>query len=304
MNKLKSNNKWVVLSSTSLAVLLVTLNSGTLIIALPVLIRELHASLVSILWVLMIYNLATSVLLLNVGRLSDVIGRKNLYILGFVIFTVSSFLSGIAGNVGQLIFYRALQGVGGSLLMGICMALITDAFPDHQRGMALGINSIVAAVGQMTGPILGGFLVTIGWRWIFMFNVPIGVVATIWSFLTLRETGIKDKFKGFDIAGTLLFLVGILSLLIVLSFGGIYGWFSPISVILSIVAVITIVAFVITEKKIKDPLLDLSLFKNRIFSMGNLSVLFNAMARMTVTFLLTFYFKGLKVLTLWMPEYC
>lgn len=288
------NNKWIVLSSTSLSVLLATLNQGTLIIALPVLLRELHASLVSILWVVMIYNLSTSVLLLNVGRLSDILGRKNLYNLGFVIFTLASLLSGISANVEELILFRALQGIGGSLLMGIGTALIADAFPAYQRGTALGINSMVAAVGQMVGPIAGGFLVGFGWQWVFLFNVPIGAFATVWSYFTLKETVTRDKVSGFDLPGTSLFLAGIISLLVVLSFGGIYGWISVLTIVLSIVSVLCIGLFIWVEKRSSYPLLELALFKDITFSMGNLSVLFNAMARLAVVFLLTFYFQGAK----------
>lgn len=291
---MQTNNKWIVLSSTSLAVLLATLNSGTLIIALPELMRALHASLISIMWVVMIYNLATSVLLLNVGRLSDMIGRKNLYNLGFAIFTLASLLCSFSANAEQLIFYRALQGIGGSLLMGIGTALITDAFPGYQRGMALGINAMIAAVGQMIGPIAGGFLVGFGWKWVFLFNVPIGLIGTLWSYFTLKETIEKGKTVRFDIPGTLLFLTGIVSLLVVLTFGGIYGWVSLLTVVLSIFAVVCILGFLWVEKRSTEPLLDLALFKNRVFSMNNLAVLFNSMARLAVTFLLTFYFQGAK----------
>lgn len=288
------NNKMFVLVSTSLAVLLATLNSGTLIIALPELMRELNASMVSILWVLLIYNLTTSVLLLNVGRLSDVIGRKKIYILGLAIFTVSSLLCGLASNVVLLILFRGLQGIGSCLMFGVSTALITDAFAINERGMALGINSMVAAVGQMAGPIIGGFLVTFGWRWVFLFNVPLGIVACLWSALALKEIGSRDTVKSFDILGSSFFLVGIVALLVVLSFGGIYGWVSALTISLIVIVFVAFVAFIGVEYKTTDPLLELKLFSNRIFAMGNLSVLFNAMARMAVTFLLTFYFQGAK----------
>src|SRR6202035_600329 len=173
--------KWWALSCTSLGMLLATINSGTLIIALPNLERSLHTSLLELVWVILVYMIASTVLVLSAGRLSDQFGRKKAYVLGFVVFALASLGAGFAGNGTQLILWRILQGIGGAFLFANSAAIVTDAFPREQLGLAMGTNTMVAAVGLVIGPVLGGALVLISWHWVFWFNVPLALVGALWA---------------------------------------------------------------------------------------------------------------------------
>src|SRR5712691_10015005 len=178
--------KWWALSCTSLGMLLATINSGTLIIALPDLERELHTSLLTLVWVILAYMIASTVLVLSAGRLSDLFGRKRAYVAGFLVFGVASLGAGFAADGTQLILWRIVQGVGAAFLFANAAALVTDAFPREELGLAMGTNTMVAAVGLVLGPVLGGALVAISWHWVFWFNVPLGIFASIWAALILR----------------------------------------------------------------------------------------------------------------------
>src|SRR3954453_6123513 len=173
--------KWWALSVTSLGMLLATINSGTLIIALPDLERALHTGLLTLVWVILAYMIASTVLVLTAGRLSDLFGRKLVYVGGFVVFALASLGAGFATDPTQLILWRILQGVGGAFLFANAAALVTDAFPREELGLALGTNTMVAAVGLVIGPVLGGALVSISWHWVFWFNVPFTAVGSIWA---------------------------------------------------------------------------------------------------------------------------
>src|SRR5882762_4250711 len=160
--------------------LLATINSGTLIIALPDLERALGTTLLQLVWVILAYMIASTVLVLTAGRLSDLFGRKRAYVAGFVVFGVASLGAGFAGDGTELILWRIVQGVGGAFLFANASALVTDAFPREQLGLAMGTNTMVAAVGLVLGPVLGGALVAIGWQWVFWFNVPLALAGAIW----------------------------------------------------------------------------------------------------------------------------
>src|SRR5262245_57239395 len=193
--------KWWVLSCTSLGMLLATVNSGTLIIALPDLERSLHTTLLQLVWVILVYMIVSTVLVLTAGRLSDLFGRKSAYVLGFLLFSVASLGAGFSGSGTQLILWRVLQGVGGAFLFANAAALVTDAFPKRDLGLAMGTNTMVAAVGLVVGPVLGGALVTIAWPWVFWFNVPLGLLGSLWAFLVLKETAQRDTQRGLDLPG-------------------------------------------------------------------------------------------------------
>jgi MFS family permease len=181
------NYKWWALSCTSLGMLLATVNSGTLIIALPDLERELGISILTLVWVILAYMIASTVLVLTAGRLSDLFGRKHAYVGGFVVFALASLGAGFAADGTQLILWRIVQGMGGAFLFANSAALVTDAFPAGQLGLAMGTNTMVAAVGLVIGPVLGGALMALSWQWVFWFNVPLGVAGAIWGGLVLRE---------------------------------------------------------------------------------------------------------------------
>src|SRR5213592_3891011 len=173
--------KWWVLSCTSLGMLLATINSGTLIIALPDLERSLHTTLLELVWVILVYMIVSTVLVLTAGRLSDLFGRKQAYVGGFVIFSLASLGAGFSTSGTELILWRILQGVGGAFLFANAAALVTDAFPRAQLGLAMGTNTMIAAVGLVLGPVLGGLLVSISWPWVFWFNVPFGLLGALWG---------------------------------------------------------------------------------------------------------------------------
>src|ERR1035437_1407318 len=180
--------RWWVLGVTSLGALLASLNMSTLVIALPQLLRSLHTGLIEVVWVLLSYLLAQTALVLSAGRLGDLYGRKRLYAAGFALFTVMALASGFAGMPLLLIGLRVLAGCGGALMLASSGAIVTDAFPRRELGLALGINAMVIAVGAAVGPVLGGWLTSFGWQWVFWFNVPLGVLGTIASVIVLRDS--------------------------------------------------------------------------------------------------------------------
>ncbi|MEA2405349.1 MAG: hypothetical protein QOE08_1996, partial [Thermoleophilaceae bacterium] len=196
------NYKWWALSCTSVGMLLATLNSGTLIIALPDLERSLHTTLLQLVWVILAYMIASTVLVLTAGRLSDLFGRKKAYLAGFAIFAAASLGAGFSGDGTELILWRILQGIGGAFLFANAAALVTDAFPKKELGVAMGTNTMVAAVGLVLGPVLGGALVAISWQWVFWFNVPLALGGALWGWLVLHELATRDEQRGLDLLGT------------------------------------------------------------------------------------------------------
>ena len=193
--------KWWALSCTSLGMLIATINSGTLIIALPTLESSLHTSLLQLVWVILAYMIASTVLVLSTGRLSDLFGRKTAFVAGFVVFALASLGAGFAGTGTELIIWRVVQGIGGALLFANAAAIVTDAFPASQLGVAMGTNVMVAAVGLVFGPVLGGALVSISWQWVFWFNVPFGLAGALWGLAILRDTSRRDSVRGLDPVG-------------------------------------------------------------------------------------------------------
>ncbi len=286
--------KWWALSCTSLGMLLATINSGTLIIALPDLERSLHTSLLELVWVILVYMIASTVLVLSAGRLSDQFGRKKAYIGGFVLFALASLGAGFAGNGTQLILWRILQGVGGSFLFANAAAIVTDAFPREQLGLAMGTNTMVAAVGLVIGPVLGGALVAISWHWVFWFNVPLALAGSAWAGLILRELTGRDEDTRFDFAGTVTFLIGLTGLVLGISKGGISGWDNPVVIGGLIAGAVFMPAFVLIERHHPAPMLDLSIFKSRLFSAAAAAAFINGLARFALMFLFVFYFQGVQ----------
>jgi EmrB/QacA subfamily drug resistance transporter len=274
--------------------LLATINSGTLIIALPDLERSLHTTLLQLVWVILVYMIASTVLVLSAGRLSDQFGRKRSYILGFVVFALASLGAGFAGDGTQLILWRILQGIGGSFLFANAAAIVTDAFPREQLGLAMGTNTMVAAVGLVIGPVLGGALVAISWPWVFWFNVPLGLAGSAWAALILRELSRSGEDKTFDVAGTLTFLVGLTGLVLGISKGGLSGWDSPIVIGGLIASAVLLPMFVVIERHHPSPMLDLSIFSNRLFSAAAAAAFINGLARFALMFVFVFYFQGVQ----------
>jgi EmrB/QacA subfamily drug resistance transporter len=284
--------KWWVLTCTSVGMLLATINSGTLIIALPDLERSLHTTLLQLVWVILVYMIASTVLVLTAGRLSDLFGRKHAYVLGFVVFSLSSLGAGFSGSGTQLILWRIVQGIGGAFLFANAAALVTDAFPRHELGLAMGTNTMVAAVGLVIGPVLGGALVAISWPWVFWFNVPLGLAGCAWAWLVLHELARRDTERGLDLLGTSTYVVGLTGLVLALSKGGLSGWNGPIVLGGFAAAVVLLPAFALIEHHGRAPMLDLSLFADRLFSAASGAAFINGLARFALMFLFVFYFQG------------
>jgi EmrB/QacA subfamily drug resistance transporter len=272
--------------------LLATVNSGTLIIALPELERSLHTTLLQLVWVILVYMIASTVLLLSAGRLSDLFGRKHAYVLGFLLFSLASLGAGFAGSGTELIVWRVVQGIGGAFLFANASALVTDAFPKKQLGLAMGTNVMIAAVGLVIGPVLGGALVAISWPWVFWFNVPLGIIGSAWAFLVLHEMSAQSDERGLDLGGTALFVVGLTGLVFALSKGGLSGWSDTQVVAGLVVAAVLLPAFVLVEWRGRSPMLDLTMFKNRLFAAAAATAFMNGFARFALTFLFVFYFQG------------
>jgi EmrB/QacA subfamily drug resistance transporter len=272
--------------------LLAATNSGTLIIALPDLERSLHTSLLALVWVILAYLIAATVLVLNAGRLSDLFGRKRAYVGGFLVFALASLGAGFAGDATALILWRILQGIGSAFLFANAAALVTDAFPKHQLGLAMGANTMIAAIGLVLGPVLGGALVTISWHWVFWFNVPLALGGAAWGALVLRELAKPDSVRGFDVLGTSAFLVGLTGLVLGVSRGGLSGWNDPLVIGGLAAAAVLLPAWIFIERSSRAPMLDLSVFKNRLFAAAAAAAFINGLARFALMFLFVFYFQG------------
>jgi MFS family permease len=286
--------RWWVLLVTSIGALVSSLTSGTLVIALPDILRDLHTDLFALMWIVVGYTLVATVLVLNAGRIADMFGRAKTYTIGFAIFTVASVFCAIAADPVQLIAGRVVQGVGGAFLLANSAALVTDAFPRRELGRALGINAMVIGAGQILGPILGGVLTTFGWRAVFWFNLPIGLIGTVAAWRLLVEQAKPSASRSLDWAGSGLYLVGLMGLMTSLAFGGIYGWTTPWVIAGVLVFLVVTPVFLWVELHQPEPLLDLGLFRDRLYSMGNLTSLLNGIARNGVLFLLVFYLQGAR----------
>jgi EmrB/QacA subfamily drug resistance transporter len=274
--------------------LLATINSGTLIIALPDLERSLHTSLLTLVWVILVYMIASTVLVLSAGRLSDQFGRKKAYIAGFIAFAAASLGAGFSSGGTELIVWRVLQGIGGSFLFANAAAIVTDAFPREQLGVAMGTNTMVAAVGLVIGPVLGGALVDISWHWVFWFNVPFALIGSVWAYSILREVTGRGEDTSFDALGTGTFLIGLTGLVLGISKGGIEGWHGPVVFGGLAAAAIFLPLFVLIERRVRAPMLDLTIFNNRLFSAASAAAFLNGLARFALMFLFVFYFQGVQ----------
>jgi EmrB/QacA subfamily drug resistance transporter len=286
--------RWWLLLVTSLGALLASITSGTLVIALPQILRDLHTDLFALLWIIVGYTLVVTVLVLNAGRLADRFGRARTFTLGLAIFTLASAFCAIAPGVITLIAGRIVQGIGGAFMFANSSALVTDAFPRRELGRALGINAMVVGAGLMLGPILGGWLTAFGWRFVFWFNVPLGLVGLVAAWLILVERHPPERNLSLDWLGSGIYLVTLMALMTSLAFGGIYGW-TTWWVLGGFVAFIVLVPVLLwVEGRVRSPLIDLTLFEDRLFTMGNLTGLLNGVARNSVLFLLVFYLQGVK----------
>ncbi len=287
--------KWIVLSVTTIGALMAAIDSTIVILALPDMMVQLHADLVEMIWVIMGYILVSTVFLLTFGRVADMFGRVRMYDLGFVVFTVGSALCGLAGDASQLIAFRLVQGAGAAMMVVNSVALITEAFPPHERGQALGINAITFAAGGVIGPILGGFILTVAsWRWIFFINVPIGLLGALWGYLALKELSIRKRGETFDPVGAITLSLSLVSILLALTLGIQYSWLSAPIVLLFVAFAVFLAVFLWWERRTSNPVLDFSLFRDRVYTFSVVTAMIQSLALFAVNFLIVFYLQGVR----------
>ena len=286
------NYKWITLSNTTIGTLMASLDRNIVLIALPTIALDLHTSFFTLVWIVLVYWLVTASVLLNFGRLSDMFGRVKLYNMGFALFTLGSGLCSISQTGEQLILFRIIQALGAAFLFSNSAAIITDTFAENERAKALGLNQTSIVVGSVIGLVLGGFLTSyLGWRSIFWVNLPIGIFATIWSYAKLRELGEIRKEK-IDWLGNTTFAGGLSMILLGITLAT-FKIINPYEIFLSIIGGFSLlVLFIIIEKKVSRPMFDLSLFKIRLFTGGNIAIFLNALARGAFTLIMSFYLQG------------
>src|SRR2546421_5540615 len=287
--------QWTALSVTTVGALLASIQGSALLIALPNILGELHATFFSIMWVLLGYLLILTVLTPVVGRLADLWGRKRLYNSGFIAFTIGSLIAGLAQpqfHAADLIVGRIIQGVGAALLVTNSTVIVTDAFRKGQIGLGLGVNQIAGAAGFLIGPIVGGLLTEISWRWVFLFNVPIGIFGALWGIWRLREPVRPLERQSIDWFGAISLSIGLAGLLLGLSMLAFPLLPQPVIIAILTTGIVGLALFVAIEPRIKVPLIQLRLFRNRLFALANLSGLLNGIARGAVLFLLIFFLQG------------
>jgi MFS family permease len=309
-----ANYKWIVLSNTTLGVLMATINASILLIALPDIFRGVGINPLEpgntslLLWLIMGYLVVTAVLVVTFGRLGDMFGRVKMYNAGFAVFSVFSVLLAVTwmhGTAGVLwlIVMRILQGVGGAMLMANSNAIITDAFPVEQRGLALGLNQVAGIAGSFLGLIIGGVLGPIDWRLVFLVSVPVGLFGTVWAYLKLHDTGIRQPARS-DWWGNLTFAVGLIAVLVGITYGiqpyagHTMGWTNPAVLAAMGGGVLVLAIFCVVETKVAEPMFQLRLFRIRAFTAGNLASLLAALGRGGLMFILIIWLQGI-----WLPQH-
>ena len=301
--------KWIALSNTTLGVLMATINASILLIALPDIFRGIGVDPLQpgntslLLWLIMGYIVVTAVLVVSFGRLGDMYGRVKMFNLGFALFAIFSVLLSLTWMHGTaaalwLIVLRVLQGVGGAMLIANSSAILTDAFPHDQRGLALGLNQVAGIAGSFIGLVLGGVLGPLGWRYVFLVSVPFGVFGTVWSYRKLRELGIRRPAR-LDWWGNLTFAVGLIALLAGITYGiqpyggHVMGWTSPLVISAIGGGIAVLAAFCLIETRVPEPMFRLSLFRIRPFTAGNVSSLLAGLGRGGLMFILIIWLQGI-----------
>ncbi len=290
-NDPESRYKWRAMLVVSIGIFMATLDASIVYLALHTLTNYFNTDIATIEWIMLSYLLTITTLLLTLGRLSDMYGRKPIFLAGLLIFTLGSGLCSLSASAGQLIAFRVVQGLGAAMLMANSTAIITDVFPHTERGKALGLVGTVVSIGYITGPALGGFLIDwMGWQSIFYINIPIGLLGTVYALKTLKPDQPHDGQK-FDIRGAFLMFMSLISLVLVITKGHVLGWDSPVIIGLSILFAVFLVGFVIVEKRADQPMVELSLFRNRPFSASNASGFLSFIALFAVMLLMPFYME-------------
>jgi EmrB/QacA subfamily drug resistance transporter len=291
-------SKWAIFGLVSVGTFMTTLDASIVNIALPSIAHAFGTPVSGpVEWVVIGYLVVIAATLLSFARLADIAGRERIWVWGLAIFTVGSALSGLAPTLALLVAARGLQGLGAALIFAPALALIVDAFPRGQRGQALGMNALIVSLGVTAGPTLGGLITeSLGWRWIFFVNVPLGLVGLLVArrvFTFGRGAGARQ----FDLRGALAFGLGLASLSLGLSFGSEWGWASPAIVLFLAVAFLALGTAILVERRRRDPLVDLRQLLTRPLGLPLASFLFSILALFAVSFLLPFYLEELRGLT-------
>ncbi len=306
--------RWSVLSNTTLGVLMATIDASIVLISLPDIFRGIQLNPLTpgntsyFLWLLMGYMLVTAVLVVSFGRLGDMFGRVKMYNLGFVIFTVFSILLSVTWMHGPaaaiyMIVMRVFQGVGGALIMANSAAIITDAFPRRQRGLALGINAVAAIAGSFIGLVLGGLLAPVDWRLVFWVSVPVGVAGSVWGYINLKDRGIRTPAR-IDWLGNVTFAAGLVAVLVGIVYGiephggHVMGWTNPLVIAALAGGVALLGLFAWIETRVPAPMFRIPLFRLRAFTAGNLASLMAALGRGGLMFILIIWLQGI-----WLPRH-
>jgi len=275
-------------------------DSTVVLLALFPMAADLHSDFVTMIWVIIAYLVVNTALVLSLGRLADMYGRKLLYNVGFVVFTIGSALCGFAPNGLSLVAFRVVQGTGAALLTSNSFAILSEAFPRNETGRAFGLMSIVWGLGNVVGVILGGVIITYTtWRWIFLINVPIGIAGTLWAYKTLRTIlPPKGQRGSFDLPGAVSFTGGLLSLLLGVTWGLLYSWTDTTTISALALSPVVFILFIVWEARYsKSPILDFDFFRNRIFAFSITAALLQFMAVFSVNVLLIFYLEGIEGLS-------
>lgn len=285
------SRKWFVMASVAMGIFLATIDSSIVNVALPTLVTELNTNFSTVQWVVLGYLLVVTTLMLGVGRLADMIGKKPLYTAGILVFTVGSVACGMSQNVTALILFRLLQAVGAALMMALGTAIITEAFPNEQRGMALGISGLMVSLGVIAGPTLGGIILQgLSWHWIFFVNLPVGIVGMV---MVLRFVPFYRPEGGqrFDFAGAITLCISLSSFLLALTLGQNDGFLSPVALGLFAVWLVFLGLFLWIERHADQPMIDLSLFQNGLFSVNLITGFMTFVANSGVILLMPFYLE-------------
>jgi EmrB/QacA subfamily drug resistance transporter len=289
MTTTQRRNFWILLA-IGIGSLMSAMDGSIVNTILPVLSSAFHSNVTAIEWVVIVYLLVLSGLLLSFGRLGDLRGHKSVYVWGFGIFILGSAMSGAAWSVTTLILFRGFQAIGGAMLASSSPAIVTGTFPPEQRGRAFGLVAMMTYLGLTIGPSLGGWLTqAFGWRTVFYVNVPVGSIALALSLFFIPRDAPVERPQPFDLPGALVFLAGLTALMLGLNMGSEWGWFSPSVLGLLAGALILLFVFIQVERRSSAPMLDLSLFQLRLFSTSTLSAVLNYICVYSITFLMPFY---------------
>jgi MFS family permease len=306
--------KWIALSNTTLGMLIATINQSIVLIAMPDIFRGIHlnplvpSNTSYLLWMMLGFMVVAAVLVVSLGRVGDMFGRVRMYNLGFAVFTVASILMSVTWMTGSsgalwLIGMRIVQGIGAAFLFANSSAILTDAFPSEERGLALGINMVAAIAGSFIGLVLGGLLAPVAWRLVFLLSVPVGIFGTVWAYLKLEDRSQRTHAK-IDWLGNITFAVGLIAVLAGITYGIMphgghaMGWTNPWVLAALSGGIATLIAFVMIERRVESPMFRIPLFKIRAFTCGNLASLLSALSRGGLMFMLIIWLQGI-----WLPQH-